>query len=212
MHENDKQRFSLKAIPSSSSLPSSPPPPPSEDDPSQHLIRANQGHSLPIVSSNLLTPIARADADFPAQVVHGTFPHLWPRILASGGLSRMQRTHVHFARGLPDAPATLSKEVADMVADAEAEGQQGTVAGGGEKQAEKVLSGMRRDASVLVWVDVGRSMDVGRLKWWRSENGVVLTEGDDRGLVRLEFVTRAVQRATGQVIWEPTPGQAGERA
>ena len=67
--------------------------------------------------------------------------------------------------------------------------------------AAPVISGMRGSASVLVWVDLKKSMQVGGLKWWRSANGVVLTEGDERGFVRLEFVDSAERRGTGEVIW-----------
>ncbi|KAE9577226.1 hypothetical protein CGMCC3_g6941 [Colletotrichum fructicola] len=43
-----------------------------------------------------------------------------------------------------------------------------------------VVSGMRRDAEVLVYVDVEAALAEG-MKWWVSENGVVLTEGDEEG-------------------------------
>ena len=90
----------------------------------------------------------------------------------------MGRNHVHFAT---DVPANGAGEV--------------------------VISGMRRDARVLVWVDVRRAMEVGGLGFWRSENGVVLCEGDARGVVGLEFVHRVVDRGVKgrggeRVLWE----------
>lgn len=61
---------------------------------------------------------------------------------------------------------------------------------------EPVISGMRASATVLVWVDVRRSLAAG-MRWWRSANGVVLTEGDHDGVVRLEWVCRVLVRGRG---------------
>lgn len=91
----------------------------------------------------------------------------------SGGLKKMGRNHVHFGTGVPGA--------------------------GGEE----VVSGMRGDAEVLVHVDVRKSLEEGEtlgkegkegLKWWLSENGVVLTEGDENGIVPLRVFKRVVGR------------------
>ena len=43
-----------------------------------------------------------------------------------------------------------------------------------------------------------KSIEEGGLKWWRSGNGVVLTEGDAEGLVPLRFVKRVVDRGGGR--------------
>lgn len=56
---------------------------------------------------------------------------------------------------------------------------------------------MRASATVLVWVQVKRSLEAGALQWWRAANGVVLTEGDGRGLVGLEWVCRVQVRGEG---------------
>ena len=81
---------------------------------------------------------------------------------------------------------------------------------GGKAEEEKVVSGMRRDASVLVWVDVQRSISDGGLKWWRSANGVILTEGDPRGMVPIEFVKRAEKRG-GAILWEPARDRSADK-
>jgi len=57
-----------------------------------------------------------------------------------------------------------------------------------------VISGMRRDAEVLVYVDVERSLRDGALKWWISDNGVVLTEGDEVGMVPSKYFKEVVGR------------------
>ncbi|KAG9254959.1 Tpt1/KptA family RNA 2'-phosphotransferase [Emericellopsis atlantica] len=43
---------------------------------------------------------------------------------------------------------------------------------------EGVASGMRKDAELVIEVDVRRSMEEGGLTWWRSDNGVILTGGE----------------------------------
>lgn len=84
----------------------------------------------------------------------------------------MGRNHVHFSTGLPE--------------DSEA----------------GVVSGMRRDAEVLIYVDVAASLKDGGIKWWISENGVVLTEGDVNGLVPLKYFKEVAGRKQGVgLLW-----------
>lgn len=67
---------------------------------------------------------------------------------------------------------------------------------------ETVISGMRASANILIWVDVKRSAVEGGLQWWRSANGVVLTEGEGEGVVGLEWVRRVERRGSGEVVWK----------
>ena len=62
-----------------------------------------------------------------------------------------------------------------------------------------VISGMRRDANICVWVDVKGSMKAG-VKWWRGDNGVILTEGMD-GTLGLQWVVWAELRGGGGVLF-----------
>ncbi|MCJ1389538.1 hypothetical protein MMC18_002395 [Xylographa bjoerkii] len=220
---NDKQRFQLIPLTTTvSSASSTSADPPSSSEPADYLIRASQGHSLPIASASLLTPILPTDTDFPEEVVHGTFPAAWKLILKSGGLSRMRRQHVHFAKGLPSAPhaksrASLPSVPAVQERESNSFGRSDEPAPVGDENSpelavlalnqgnaeeEKVISGMRRDANVLVWVDVRGSISDGGLKWWRSANGVILTEGDSHGMVSLDFIKR-VEKRGGSIMWEP---------
>ncbi|XP_070622330.1 tRNA 2'-phosphotransferase 1 isoform X2 [Erythrolamprus reginae] len=86
---NEKQRFALGHHPSSGHL----------------QIRANQGHSLQVPELEL-TPLQTLQ-DFPETVAHGTLLRHWPAI-RQHGLSRMGRTHIHLAPGLPGEGAILS--------------------------------------------------------------------------------------------------------
>jgi 2'-phosphotransferase len=105
---NAKQRFSLKPHPAY--------PTPDPDTPSHWLIRANQGHSIALSSAALLTPITLEVGNVPSTVVHGTYYALYPTIVASSGLSKMRRNHIHFSTGLPGGEEGT---VSGMRADAE---------------------------------------------------------------------------------------------
>lgn len=116
---NDKQRFKLQTHPDDGRL----------------QIRANQGHSVQVslvqtsvcrayyscikltsrlhifqVSDLELKQVAPDDPDCPKEAVHGTYMKHWPSI-RSQGLSRMNRTHVHLAPGLPGEGGVISGEI-----------------------------------------------------------------------------------------------------
>ncbi|XP_016332488.1 tRNA 2'-phosphotransferase 1-like isoform X1 [Sinocyclocheilus anshuiensis] len=87
---NDKQRFKLCHHP--------------EDG---HLqIRANQGHSVQVTDLELRA-VALDDPDYPREAVHGSYMKHWPSI-RSQGISRMNRTHMHLASGLPGDGRVIS--------------------------------------------------------------------------------------------------------
>lgn len=89
----------------------------------------------------------------------------------------MTRTHVHFASGLP---AGFDKENKD-----------GNVA--------PVISGMRNSSSILVYLDIKKAIDA-EIKFWVSENGVILSEGDDNGIIGLQFFQKVEDRTGGQGV------------
>lgn len=59
------------------------------------FIRANQGHSMNVVTEDAMTPII--DGKLYPIVVHGTFINNLESILLTG-LSKMSRNHIHFAQ------------------------------------------------------------------------------------------------------------------
>ncbi|KAF2484204.1 KptA family-domain-containing protein [Neohortaea acidophila] len=201
VEENDKQRFAMVPLDAGGEAGEG------EDAGKEqkklkardYKIRANQGHSLKVeADGGLLTPIVD-EADVPATAVHGTTHANWMLIVASGGLKPMGRNHVHFATGLPAGFTS--------VGDAEA---------ANVEVAAPVISGMRKSSTVLVWLDVRRAMAAG-LKFGRSENGVVLTEGNAEGLVPLELFKRVEDRKglgvlveDGKVVKEAPASWAAE--
>jgi 2'-phosphotransferase len=143
-----------------------------DPEPSNYMIRATQGHTLQSVdAASFLEPLTLADeSKLPQTVVHGTFHGAWPLILQSGGLRAMGRHHVHFATG-PSIETTLAAE-----AELAAGGTTSTEKGGETKQESQVISGMRRDAQILIYLDIKKALTAG-VPFWRSENGVILSEG-----------------------------------
>lgn len=188
VRENDKQRFTLVPITVDSAaadnneqLNGQTQTPLPSQDPKDYKIRANQGHSLKLESDGLLTPITAENR--PATCVHGTTHAAWPRILASGGLKAMGRNHIHFASGLPAGFSSItSTNAADAV-------------------AAPVISGMRNSSTVLVFVDVAMAMEAG-IKFWRSDNGVILSEGSSEGVLAMEFFQRVEDRTGAGVLVE----------
>ncbi|KAH9873115.1 hypothetical protein J1614_005512 [Plenodomus biglobosus] len=157
---------------------------PESDNPSDYLIRANQGHSIKVDTDGLLTPITQESGNIPETVIHGTDEPAWKLILKSGGLRRMGRNHIHFASGLPAGfkPLTSSTGSAE------------------EKEAAPVISGMRKNSSILIYIDIQAALLAG-IQFFVSENGVILSEGNEQGLVPYEFFKRVESRkANGGVL------------
>lgn len=165
--ENAKQRFSMKPNPSLAT-----PPLPTSTEPSDWVIRANQGHSIAVDSAALLVPITLAANNVPEIVVHGTYYGNYQSILDAGGLKKMSRNHIHFSTGLPE-------------------------------DGKGVISGMRNDAEILIYIDIRQSLEDGGMLWWLSENGVVLTEGDEKGVLSTKYWSKVEGRRQDiGVLWE----------
>lgn len=158
-----------------------------DPDPSNYLIRATQGHSIKTIeSASYLVPVSLDNpASLPTTVVHGTFHAAWPTILATGGLKPMNRVHIHFATGPP--LASVMPEDGPEQTELDGDGQ--------------VISGMRGDAQILMYVNLRRALE-GGVAFWRSDNGVILSEGLE-GKVKMEFLDIVVERKEGLgVLWK----------
>ncbi|AWP11967.1 putative tRNA 2'-phosphotransferase 1 isoform 2 [Scophthalmus maximus] len=147
---NDKQRFKLRSHPEDGRL----------------QIRANQGHSVQVRDLEL-RPVLTGSPDCPAEAVHGSYLGKWNSIQLQG-LSRMKRTHIHLASGLP-----------------------------GE---DDVISGMRKDCDLAVFIDVPKALADGIEFFW-SENGVLLSAGDSEGKILPKYFSRALRlRPTRSIL------------
>ena len=58
--------------------------------------------------------------------------------------------------------------------------------------------GMRTSSQILIFINLQKALDAG-IKFFLSDNGVVLTEGDGEGLLKPEFFEK-VENAKGEVI------------
>lgn len=175
-------------------------------------------------SSDLLKPLTLDSPEgLPAMVVHGTGHDAWPLIVESGGLKRMGRNHVHFATGVPEG--LRAKFVAAGGENVKGEdggrdeenGEEKVETLPDDKPAPAVLSGMRNSSTILIYVSLKKALEAG-IKFWMSENGVVLSEGDaEKGLVGTNFFEKVEERGgrvlvkDGKVVAEPDSGML-ERA
>lgn len=67
---------------------------------------------------------------------------------------------------------------------------------------EGAMSGMRRDAELLVEIDIEKSLGEG-VTWWRSDNGVILTDGGEGGVLGTQYFKRVTSRTVDVgVLWE----------
>lgn len=147
---NDKQRFKLQ--------------PHSENGRLQ--IRANQGHSVQVEDLEL-KPVLPGSPDCPSEAVHGSYLRNWSSI-QQHGLSRMKRTHIHLAPGLP--------------------GEEG------------VISGMRKDCDLAIFINVTKALSDGIRFFW-SDNGVLLTTSDTEGKLLPKYFSRALRlRPTRSIL------------
>ena len=63
-------------------------------------------------------------------------------------------------------------------------------------------TGMRNSAQVLIYIDVQKALDAG-IAFFLSANGVVLTEGDERGFLSPEYFLRVEDRQSGPISGWP---------
>lgn len=69
---------------------------------------------------------------------------------------------------------------------------------------EGVVSGMRGTCQIAVYIDVAKTMALG-LKWYRSDNGVLLTRGDRTGRVPPSCFEKVIDMVTGETVSVPSP-------
>jgi len=139
-------------------------------------IRANQGHSIQGINPEfLLKQLSTDELAATPTIVHGTYFDAWNKIQSSGGLSRMNRTHIHCASGLLN-----SKD---------------------ENGETAIISGMRKSCQVHIYISGARCAKE-EIRFFRSDNGVLLTAGeDDKGILPLKFVSHVTDQH-GKVLFD----------
>lgn len=66
--------------------------------------------------------------------------------------------------------------------------------------ADRVISGMRSDCEVAIYLDIVGAAAAG-IKFFRSSNDVILTRGDERGMVSARHFDRAVRLSDSSLLW-----------
>ena len=65
------------------------------------------------------------------------------------------------------------------------------------------MTGLRKSAQILIFIDIPKALSAG-IKFFLSDNGVVLTEGDASGFLKTDFFSRVENR-----LRAPLPGWEG---
>lgn len=187
---NDKKRYQIEPDPAGAlHAPAARAASTTVSDSENWRIRAAQGHSITTISSEqIFKPILLTDADCPNFVVHGTDELPWKEIERSGGLKPMRRKHIHFATRFPEKMPPINRDFQSR-----SKAKEGPV--------DKVISGMRNTSTVVIWVDVKKSLE-GGVKWWRSENEVILTEGvGEPKMLGFEWFKWVERRGSGELLF-----------
>ncbi len=69
---------------------------------------------------------------------------------------------------------------------------------------------MRKSAQVLIYIDVRKALDAG-MSFFLSENGVVLTEGDEHGILSTEYFLRVEDRQGRPIPGWPVSSTSAEK-
>ncbi|KAL9644302.1 hypothetical protein ABK040_005763 [Willaertia magna] len=72
----------------------------------------------------------------------------------------------------------------------------------GEPEQGHVISGMRKSAQVIFFLNVELALKDG-IALFKSENNVVLSPGDEKGLIPLKYFTKVLDRQTRRVLYDP---------
>jgi 2'-phosphotransferase len=168
---NDKQRFKLEERPRHLYYPMQESN--TDVDNSTILcIRANQGHSIRNIDpEKLLTRLSSEEIRAFPCIVHGTYPEAWTSIRTTG-LKKMNRTHIHFASGLPKDGFT------------------------------DIISGMRKSCTVHIFLDTSKCADDDSLQFFTSDNGVILTDGVEHSGTLPSLYFSHVTDSSGNILMD----------
>lgn len=163
----------------------------------KNLIRANQGHSLPIINDDQLLDLVRIDdnSDLVQRlIIHGTYLDKWEAI-KENGLNRMSRSHIHFvpARNFKLEPTgqnskeSLENAGLDQIAR--------------EMCGFKCKAGIRPTSEVLIFIDMAHcAAKTAEYKFYISHNNVVLTRGNPQGLIDPKMFLLCVDIKNGEIL------------
>jgi len=136
------------------------------------LIRAVQGHSIKVVQDEqLLRRMSAEDDDLPPLCVHGTYRRYFDSIKAKGLLAGGGQGQ-GFRNHVHFAPF--------------------------EPGDKRVISGMRYDCEVAIWIDLKKALEDG-LPFYMSANQVILSPGID-GHIDIKYFLQAKDLKSGEIL------------
>lgn len=160
-----------------------------------YYISALQGHSINKIEKTFnMVEFKNDDIDFPKEIIHGTFKKNLELILKSGGLSKMKRNHIHFTSGLPEWLIELRRKPRPSLNSDDNIIQ--------EEDVEKIISGMRKTCNVLIYLDIEKLKNLNEIKIFKSENGVILSPGDENGFINKKYFKKITDQYGNDIITE----------
>ncbi|EPT28837.1 RNA 2'-phosphotransferase, Tpt1/KptA family protein [Toxoplasma gondii TgCatPRC2] len=154
-------------------------------------IRANQGHSMACIDSEKLLRPVRSVSDLPTcclstEVTGCDSEELVATVVHGTYWNRWKRIETE---GL----SRMSRNHIHF-------------ASGFSTETKGVISGMRATADVLIFLDVKKALDEG-LRMFVSSNDVVLSPGNERGIIETRFFSKVVDRKTGMILFRGGDGR-----
>lgn len=175
VESNDKQRFHLAHRPAAK-FEKTNATMTTNDESDILCIRANQGHTIASIDSDLLlTRLSANDLLALPMIVHGTYKEPWFESICKNGLSRMKRNHIHFAAGFPKSNNSDA-------------GKNG------------VISGMRKSCEVFIYLDQYKCSRDESVTFFESANGVILSAGvEEQGMLPTSYFSH-VMDSDGKIL------------
>lgn len=148
------------------------------------FICALQGHSIKtVIETPDMLQLEKSDLkSWPSLILHSTMKNKLGIIKSTGGLSRMKRNHIHFTDTVPQKFINLLDNT-DKIGNGNA------------------ISGVRSHSNIIILMDVEK-LRMSNLQFFISDNGVILSPGDENGFVSCDFFKEILDLESGQINWE----------
>lgn len=153
----------------------------------EFFISALQGHSISNINQTfqMIELDKNNDNDWPDFICHGTFKNKLLLIKNSNGLSKMNRNHIHFSFTIPDKFQKFIKNENNN---------------NNNSYNHNAISGIRSNSNVLLILNIEKIRN-SNLKFYKSLNDVILSPGDENGLINLNYIDKIIDLNNGLINW-----------
>lgn len=161
----------------------------------KNLIRANQGHSFTFIEDEKLLNKVKIDnnSDFIQRIIiHGTYLDKW-KTIKECGLNRMSRSHIHFVSAA-NFKLECTQQDSNICEDI---------------STDKIIkemrnyiysAGIRRNIEILIFIDMLNCVTNAEYQFYISDNGVILTRGNDQGLIDPSMFLFCIDIKNGEIL------------